>query len=219
MDFGKALTFPFEDDEWLPKLGIATVVSWIPIVNFALGGWMIALIRNIKNNDEMPLPAWDDFGGFFMKGLLMAVAYFIYYIPGGVLIGGGSFGLSYGSSGEDGAAIALIIGACCLCIGLLILIAAMLTYFGGLIRFADTESFGTFMEFGANFGLVRDNLSPFLMALLYYILGSILLSIVAAIPLGLGYLVLTAVMTYFGGHLLGQVASQVGSAGDAMPAM
>ena len=74
MDFGKALTYPFDDDDWLAKLGIGLVVGLVPIVNFALAGWLVKLIGNVKRGDELPLPAWDDFGDHFMKGLLVAVA-------------------------------------------------------------------------------------------------------------------------------------------------
>jgi hypothetical protein len=58
MDIGKAFSFPFEDDDWLTKLFLGAVVSIVPILNFAWGGYTVDILRNVIDGVPRPLPAW-----------------------------------------------------------------------------------------------------------------------------------------------------------------
>lgn len=226
MEFGKALTYPFEDDDWLAKLGIGLIVGLIPIVNFALTGWQVKIISNVKNDDATPLPAWDDFGGYFMKGLLVAVASFIYLLPVIIVIcvaslasGGLGAALSGGDLGDDGGAVGglmTVVLACCSCLAAIYGIVAVITLQGGIIRFADTETFSTFMEFGPNFSLVRENLGPFIMALLYVAAVGFILSLLSWTIIA--SLATPVVIAYFGGHILGQLSKELEAGGAMAPA-
>jgi hypothetical protein len=207
MDFGKAIGFPFEDEDWLTKLGLAFVLLFVPFANIAVIGWQYKLAQNVKRGEERPLPAWDDFGDYFMKGLLFIVAGFLYQIP--VILFGcvawvvsiASTGTLAGVGGDDAAAAAgsvfVIVMACCGCLIFLYAIVAWIVLTGGYVRFLETETFGTFMEFGTNFSLVRNNLSQFLMAAVYYVIGG-------AIPI---------VNIYFPFHIIGQLAQQLEEGG------
>lgn len=225
MEFGKALTYPFEDEEWVQKLLIGAVVGLVPIVNFALYGWGITIIKNVKDGKEQPLPAWDDFGGFFMKGLLAVVAGIIYQLPYLIAVGvglGAQFGLTAAAAGGDNggafATLGSVVLACCVCVGLLYMIVALAALMAGTIRFAETGTFSTFMEFGTNFSLFRENLGQFLMAILFIILAGILLALGTAITLGLGGLVVAVVQAYFVSHLMGQLAGEIQMGGEPAPA-
>ena len=46
MDAEKSFTFPFEDKEWISKLGLGAVISLVPILNFAWSGYLVGIIRN-----------------------------------------------------------------------------------------------------------------------------------------------------------------------------
>ena len=81
MDIGKSFSYPFEDKEWLSKLGLGAVISLVPILNFAMTGYMIEIVRNLMRGVQQPLPNWDDFGRKFMDGLMLVLAGFVYALP------------------------------------------------------------------------------------------------------------------------------------------
>lgn len=81
MDIGKSLNYPFEDNQWLSKLGLGAVISMIPILNFAWSGYMVDVLRNMMNNVQEPLPNWDDLGKKFMDGLVLFLAGLVYALP------------------------------------------------------------------------------------------------------------------------------------------
>lgn len=233
MEFGKALTFPFEDDDWLTKLAIGAATSLLagvlPIIGLApLTGWRVRLIRNVKNGDERPLPAWDDFGDISIKGLQVIGAQIIYQLPLLLFVCAAGLALfipSAGAAGLDnpeeafaamGTAVSVIL-ACCGCLAVIYSVVAGITFMGGLLRFVDTDTFSTFMEFGTNFQLVRDNLGLFINAVLIIIVGGFVIFLVggiaSAITLGLGSLLLPVIMNYFSGHILGQLGTQLAMGG------
>jgi hypothetical protein len=81
VDIGKSFSFPFEDQEWLSKLGLGAVISIVPILNFAWSGYMVGIIRNVISNVAEPLPTWDDLDKKFNDGLLLFGAGIIYALP------------------------------------------------------------------------------------------------------------------------------------------
>ncbi|HJS17247.1 MAG TPA: DUF4013 domain-containing protein [Anaerolineales bacterium] len=81
MDIGKSFSYPFEDNQWLSKLGLGTVISMVPILNFAMTGYMIEIVRNLMRGVQQPLPNWDDFGRKFMDGLMLVLVGLVYALP------------------------------------------------------------------------------------------------------------------------------------------
>ena len=81
MDVGKSIGYVFEDKKWTNKLLIGLLVSIVPIVNFALLGWMIDIMRNVSKREPLPLPEWGDFGDKFVKGAILFVVGLIYSLP------------------------------------------------------------------------------------------------------------------------------------------
>jgi len=51
MNIGKSFSFMFEDKQWVSKLGLGALITFIPILNFAWTGYMVGVIRNVMNND------------------------------------------------------------------------------------------------------------------------------------------------------------------------
>jgi hypothetical protein len=222
MDFTRALTFPFEDDEWLSKLGLGLLISLIPIIGnpLAVRGWSFRLAQAVKRGDPTPMPDWSDFGGKLGKGLMVWLAGFIYQIPTIVVfcLLWGVFFLPAMSGGNDDLATALaggasIIAVCCLCVVFLYAIAAGLVYLAGYLRYMDNEDeFGTFFQFGDNIALLRENIGDFGMFILYLFLAGLIASLVSGVTFGLGGLLAAPFMMYFGGHLTGQLATKVSAA-------
>ncbi len=86
MDVGKSVGYVFEDQKWSNKLLIGMLVSIVPILNFALLGWVVDIMRNVSQRQPNPLPDWDNFAGKFIKGTLLFLASLIYSLPALVIL-------------------------------------------------------------------------------------------------------------------------------------
>ncbi len=232
MDIGKSFSYPFEDNKWLSKLIIGALVSIVPILNFAWAGYLIDLLKNVINKAAEPLPEWTDFGGKFMKGLLIWVAGLIYALP--VICLSTIFittaGLSLGSVTEgDTAEHARIPGAISRALAyfltcLIVLYGLLLSFFypAMLIHFSRKETFGSLFEIGAIIKVATSNLSPYLTAWLIGIVAAIVVGLVIGLVsavLGIipciGWIIAwvlsgltTVYVSAIWAHLFGQVASQ-----------
>jgi len=78
MDIGKSFSYPFEDKQWVSKMGLGAVISLVPILNFAMTGYMIQIVRNLMDCALEPLPNWDDLGKKFMDGVMLVLAGLVY---------------------------------------------------------------------------------------------------------------------------------------------
>ncbi len=69
---------PFSD---FRKLLIGIVINIIPIVNLISYGYILESSDIKKGEQSEKMEEWEDFGGFFVKGLLGLIISFIYAIP------------------------------------------------------------------------------------------------------------------------------------------
>ncbi len=81
MKISESFSYQFEDNQWPTKLGLGALLSLVPILNFALAGYEVAIIRNVAAGDAEPLPHWDDLGQKFLDGLILWLAGLIYAAP------------------------------------------------------------------------------------------------------------------------------------------
>jgi hypothetical protein len=81
MDIGKSFSYPFEDKQWVSKMGLGAVISLVPILNFAMTGYMIQIVRNLMDDVQEPLPNWDDLGKKFKDGVMLVLAGLVYALP------------------------------------------------------------------------------------------------------------------------------------------
>jgi hypothetical protein len=82
MDIGRSIQYVFEDPNWVKKMLIGGLLSLIPVFGTLIAaGYWIRIASNVANNQELPLPEWNDFGGDFMRGLRAVVAVLIWAIP------------------------------------------------------------------------------------------------------------------------------------------
>ncbi|MCP4429234.1 MAG: DUF4013 domain-containing protein [Chloroflexi bacterium] len=81
MDIGKAFTFISEDEGWMRKLGLGAVVNAVPFLNIAAMGYQVQISRNVADGEKRPLPEWNDLGSFFLDGLRVIGAMFVYMLP------------------------------------------------------------------------------------------------------------------------------------------
>ncbi len=177
MDIGKAFTYVFEDPNWIMKILIGGIVLLIPVVNFAVYGYMLTTLKNVADGQPNPLPEWSDFGAHFMKGLYAVVGVLVYFLPA-IVIYCCVFALTFGisavagsSSGNNsGGAIAGVLGIVTLCLQCLVGIYALfagLTLYAPLTRFAmSANQLSIFWDFRGNLNFIQKNLSNYIIALL-----------------------------------------------------
>ncbi len=84
-----ALQAPLDDEDRVEKIGLAAVLSLVPILNIAVVGYRVALIRNVRDGHERPLPEWRDVAGLWWQGLPLVGALWIYAAPAVLALGAG----------------------------------------------------------------------------------------------------------------------------------
>jgi hypothetical protein len=199
MEIGRSFTFPFQDKSWLSKLLIAAVISLVPILNFALVGWMVEIARRVMSHEPEELPGWEDFGKKWMGGLYYTVAAFIYALPvilvvcimGGVF---GALGVASNNNSAQDTINALMAGSgvVVFCLSCLIILYSLLLSVlmpGLMINYAHEENFGSLFKLGVVYNKVRENAGTFFMAWLVALVFGILVAIaLLGVNLAIGWI-------------------------------
>ena len=177
MDFGKAFTYMFQDPNWLAKLGIGTllvllgiflspvIIGLLPLI--IVMGYALVALDNVRMGHEHPLPEWQDWGKFFMLGLKLTVAMFVWALPmilGFVPVLAGGV-LSDGSNANGAGALAAMLIICGTCLmflwGIFIALLTPAIY----ARVAATGRFGAAFELGRIWEFTKDNLGNVILAI------------------------------------------------------
>ena len=159
MDIGRSFTYMFEDQDWIKKILIGGVLLFIPIVNFVVIGYFIEALKNTAEGRELPLPEWDDFGGKFMKGLMVLVIGLVYSIPA-IVLWCCTFGLL--PLIGDNETVATMMGLVTSCGGCLVFVWAIVVAVvcpAALIRYSVTGEFMSAFQFGELFSFIKSNFS------------------------------------------------------------
>jgi len=207
MEFGKAFTFAFEDQDWIKKLLIAALILLIPIIGiFVVMGWMLEIIRRVIVHDPNPLPDWSDFGGYLMRGFqawLVGLVYALPIILINLCLQGGVVAMQQSSGDDTIAAAASVLSICISCLLLIYALALGVVLPAALGNFAATGQLGAAFRFGDVFGLVRAAPAAYILVLV----GSFLASLIASLGLILciiGVLFTSALAYVIIAHLYGQ---------------
>ena len=166
MDYGKSFTYVFADDKWISKFLVGVVIMLVPIVNFAGYGYMLQIIKNVRDHEELVLPEWDDFGKFFVDGLKFVAGMLVYYIPV-ILLSFATipFAIAVESSGSSGDAI----GVAMMLVSCLIFVFSflpMLIYPALFIQFAKEDQIGDMFKFSDMWELIKSDGGNYLIVLL-----------------------------------------------------
>jgi hypothetical protein len=215
MDIGSSFTYMFEDESWIKKILIGGIVALVPIVNFAAMGYVVEVIRNVRDGRPTPLPEWDQFGQMWTSGLWLFLIFLVYSIPiiilaciSGIATAALGTGLEGASADAIGGTMG-IVSTCLSCLmGLWGLVIGVLSP-AIMIRFAETGQFNSAFQFGEVVSVAKANVGSYLIVLVLlwvaiYIIG----------PLGLIACLVGMIFTIFyayliAGNLLGQLAAQV----------
>ncbi len=219
MDIGKSFTYVFEDQDWIKKVLIGGVVNIIPIVNFAASGYWLAQTKKAYDGQDLPLPEWSDFGGYFMKGLMLAIASIVYSLPAILLYCcafilptfAASAGASSSSSSSGGSAGPLAVLAapmlfCGICL-LLLYALALLVFLPALFtRYALTGEFGAFFQFGPAIQMIKSDVGGYAMAVLVFVIAALVASLIGSILCGVGAFFTSFWSSLVGAYLFGNFA-------------
>lgn len=211
MDIGKAFGYVFEDEGWISKVLIGGLVSIIPIVNFAMFGYMIKIAQNVAQGNPRPLPDWSGFGDHFMRGLYVVVIYLVYALPLiilQVLFAVVTSGLGAAAQDSEGAGAA--IGLLTLCfLPLLIILALAVSFliYAAMARYAATNSLSEALKFGEVIASVRGNFGIWLTLWLVAILAGLVAGL-GIIACGVGVLFTSFYSQCVIGHALGQTVAK-----------
>lgn len=208
MDFGKAFSYQFEDQDWIKKILIAAVIPLIPIIGSLIAaGWGVEITRRVIQNDPQPLAEWDDFGGYLAKGFKLVIIGLVYALP--LIIVGicPTVLLTTPYTTEPGNDVVMYIAyAATACFGLIFFLYAILLAFmipAATGRFADTGQLGAAFKFRDVFALVKAAPTAYLMVILGTIISGFVGSL-GSIACLVGALATTAYATSINAHLQGQ---------------
>ncbi len=222
LDFGKALTFMFEEPDWMKKflIGVGMVLLAIPLAFlggipavipiFILTGYSIEISRRKAQNLPTVLPEWEgNWGKYFKDGAFLTLAAIVYALPLLVPLFGfvcATVVLADGSTGEIEGPLAFM-GFCLACVTILYIIPLYVFLYGGLVEFMRTGEFRSFFNFrnlaalkSGNDGNPRKN---FFLVLLMILVP---LSLVGSVIPVLG----SIWALYVQGHLFGQILHETG---------
>jgi Protein of unknown function (DUF4013) len=174
MNIEKSFRFPFEDKEWISKLGLGALITMVPILNFAWSGYLVDIIRNVMNNTTEPLPTWDDLGKKFNEGLILFAAGLVYAspililmcLPLSMMAFSGLFSIN--SNMEDLARVITDAGGVLfyglLCVFVFYAIALSVIYPAILVLFSREGTFASCFKLQEAFALISKNTGPFFTA-------------------------------------------------------
>ena len=211
MDIGKSFSYVLDDKSWLKKVAIGGLVSLVPVFQLVVPGYGLRVLKNVAQESAEPLPEWDDWGGDFVKGVLMLVAGLIYSLPAiFVSIIGAIVTAVAGNSSGDVEGVAAVLMLCINCLsGLWGLIVGLWTP-AAVVNYAAKGEFSAFFEFETIWKMISDNIGSYLTALVVALIAGIAGSL-GTIACVIGVIFTSFYATLVGMHAYGQFAREVGA--------
>lgn len=183
-DIARAFTFFFEDPEWIPKLAVGTLFTFLSpflIGAILVTGYSVSLARRV-HEDRLPrLPEWDDLQEIFLdglRGMAVSLAHQLPLILLSVLvifalIGGIFLGRAEGTWPEE----FMFLGVPALFGGFVVLFVLALAIFvyvpAALVRLIQTDRVVAAFDVQANVDFIRTHLSRYALALLAIVLAGL----------------------------------------------
>lgn len=210
MDIGKSIGYVFEDEKWGSKVLLGGIINLIPIVNLAVTGYAVRALKNVANGWDRPLPEWDDFGGYFVKGLLVHIGVLIYSLPLILLnLGMIPLGLFQDQRGVGEALVLVSMGMACLQVLYGLVIGLWVP--AAIANYSLSGEFGAFFQFGQIWKLISGNLGDYIIMLIVTWVVSMVAGLVGLVLCIIGLTFTMFVYYLIGAHMLGQIARQSGA--------
>jgi len=182
------------------KVIIGAILNLVPIINFLAAGYLVEATANAAR-EKHEMPAWEDWGSKFVKGLAAFVISFLYMlIPIIIFCAGGGEGLS----------------------GALVFLTGLALWFFlpmAVAHYAATGSFGAAFSLGAIVSYIGAAAGGYVMAYVFSIALFTALFVVSLIPvLGwvislLGWFYVACVLAFLFGDVYRRAVSRGTGAG------
>ena len=221
MDIGSAFTYMFDDENWIAKLAIgggiilAGVILSPLIIGLALflpiSGYMIEVLKNVRDGRPTPLPEWADFGSLFGKGLIVFVIGLVYNLPA-LLFSCLSAGLSMAMQNADSdlASTLATVSICLSCIQVILSLLGNALLPAALIRYAQYETLGSAFQFGEIFSFISSNIGDYIIVILLgWVAGIIAIFGLILCVIGVVFTAFWSVLV--AANLYGQLARKAGA--------
>jgi hypothetical protein len=190
MDVGKAFSFVFDDEEWVTKTLIAAGILFVGILlsifvipailaGLLLAGYGLEITRRVIRGESKVLPAWDNWGGLFTDGLMVAVISLVYALP--IIIAGFCLGTPIGILADQNEAASSVLSSFLGCLNFLWAIVMSFLLPPAIAFFAKEGNLGAAFRFGDILKFVRDHFTTYLI--------TAVIAWVASVVSGLGLLV------------------------------
>ncbi len=228
INVGRALTFGFEDSEWLAKLAVGALVVLVGIVFslflvgvvifFLLSGYMVAIARAVAAGSDRELPSWDNLGELFKDGFFVSLASFVWNIPALILSIPSLVPvfLLGDSNGDVVSVVLVVISSLAGCV--LILYAIFYALISPIIiwQVADKGTLAAAFDVHTIFRILKAQLGNIIIIVVTMVVVDLLAVVIGTLLCGLG-VILTLVWTiWVQGHLVGQLGALVRGA-EAVP--
>jgi hypothetical protein len=214
MDFNQALTYSFEDKQWMSKLAILAlmlILSLIPVLGLlplmlALG-FLTQVIEHVRNGLPRPLPKWGDYNAKLTLGGYVLLAMVLYNLPLIVLLMLTNFFVSVLGGGFLGVMANFVMFCCGVPVFLLYVVLAWSMLAAALTEYATTHKPRVFYRPVHLFDMVRAHGNLTAKWALFATLVNVF-SIMASVTV-IGSPLVLFFMLPIHGHLLGQYARQL----------
>lgn len=190
MDIGKAISFVFEDPEWLKKVAIGSglailgflftpvLIGLVPLM--IIGGYAIQLTRNVMDGVERPLPEWDNWGQLLSLGFKIFVILLVWSLPLIILSTASSLPAIF-AEGSEVEGLLVVCSALCGCLSVILGIVLAVVEPVIVFRLARTGEFASGFEFGKIFGLLGNNIANVIIAVIISAVAGFVLGLVGLI--------------------------------------
>jgi len=207
VDIGRSFTFFLDDPEWVKKLLLGALISLIPFVGgFIIFGWALAITRSVYNGVDNVIPDWSDLGGYLVRGLLAWVGALIWAAP--VLLLFICLGVGIvATSGSDAAVAVLVLSGFGLAMIAVVYMAIFLPI--PIARYAVKGEFGAMFEFSSILAEVRRGIRPLLIALIVWLVASMIVAPIGILACFVGVYVTSALSYLMIGHAMGQAYREI----------
>lgn len=194
MDFGRAFTYPFNDQNWPKKILIPALIALIPLLGqIYLAGWMIEILRRVLRGDPFPLPDEVDFGKFTLDGLKLIVIGLVYSIPLIILYAPWiATTIAAANDSAEAAGFLSILSICCCGLGVIYALALMVVFPAVNALFAQSGEISAGFRFNEILGLVKAAPGAYVMV----VLGSLVIGLLSSIGSVIPYIGTVIVGTY-----------------------
>ncbi len=216
MNYERALTFMKDDDKWVSKIAIGSLMgflSFLLLPSFILVGYSIQIARNTMDGFDSALPEWDDMGKYLKDGFIVSLAMIVYALPVIILFTIAVLPILFTDGSGFGVGITMLVS----CITMIYVIALVVIAPAVYVQFIREGTFGACLRFGDVMGIVRNNLGSIIMVTLVLLAVQFVINLVGGALMflfGLGVLVYIVGYPYtlmVTGHLYGQLAASLGS--------